>query len=340
MKRLFLISATLFLSLLLSGCDAFRALHSEGQTSQGAPYELLTVCEQKEWMGQVGDTLRAVFTAPVAYLNQKEPHFDVLRVRANDFKGMLASHRNVLNVLVDPTVKEARAGVQYDVTASPQAMVTLQAPDEEAMIAYIGEHGDKLLAVFEEAERERALKLAESYGCPAVAKAMKQTFDVDIRVPKSYILALEKEHFLWARSEYPKASQGFFAYSYPYTGSQTLTLESLVEARNEYARNIPGPVDGSYMTTSKAFEPGVRMLTINGRRWCELRGFWDVEGDYMGGPFVSYTTVDKRSGRVFTIDGYVYSPKFHKRNYVRGVEHLVYSIDFPGAAPEKKADDR
>ena len=35
------------------------------------------------------------------------------------------------------------------------------------------------------------------------------------------------------------------------------------------------------------------------------------------------------TGRVFTIDCYVYSPKNHKRNYVRGVEHLLYLLKFP-----------
>ncbi|MDE5851734.1 MAG: DUF4837 family protein, partial [Alistipes sp.] len=58
-------------------------------------------------------------------------------------------------------------------------------------------------------------------------------------------------------------------------------------------------------------------------------GFWDVAGDYMGGPFVSFTTVDTATNRVFTLDAYVYSPKLHKRNFVRGVEHLLYQVDFP-----------
>ena len=51
--------------------------------------------------------------------------------------------------------------------------------------------------------------------------------------------------------------------------------------------------------------------------------------DTKGGPFVSYTTVDTATGRVLTIDCYVYSPKNHKRNYVRGVEHLLYLLKFP-----------
>ena len=72
-------------------------------------------------------------------------------------------------------------------------------------------------------------------------------------------------------------------------------------------------------------------MKIGDRTWAELRGFWDVENDFMGGPFVSYSTLDEATGRVLTIDGYVYSPKLDKRNFMREVEHLVYMIDFPKA---------
>lgn len=46
------------------------------------------VCPQAEWTGEVGDSLRAIFTAPVPYLNQIEPIFDVLRVTERGFTGM------------------------------------------------------------------------------------------------------------------------------------------------------------------------------------------------------------------------------------------------------------
>ena len=57
-----------------------------------------------------------------------------------------------------------------------------------------------------------------------------------------------------------------------------------------------------------------------------------MHGDFLLGPFVSYTTVDTDTNRVFTLDCYVYAPdlnKPRKRNYMRGLEHLLYSVRFP-----------
>lgn len=333
MKTFYRIAFAALLVATAAGCDAFRSLtQSKLKSAQGKPYELIVACPQKEWTGEVGDTLRAIFTAPVPYLNQVEPLFDVLRVQERGLTGMVADHRNILKIVEDPSLAATNIAVQYDVTAEPQIVLTLQGPDDKALTDYLSEHRESLVQVLEKAERDRAVKFAEAFSEQRVAKAIKSTFGVDMTVPKGYVLAADEKDFLWARYEYPTASQGFFIYSYPYRGKESLSPGALLAARNEFAARIPGPSDGSYMTTSEAFEPDYRMFRMEGRLWCELRGFWDVHGDFMGGPFVSYTTVDTATNRVFTLDCYVYAPdlnKPRKRNYMRGLEHLLYSVRFP-----------
>lgn len=330
MKNLFRIAAAVVIFATMTGCDAFHSLtRSRLKTAQGSPYELIVVCPQQEWNGELGDTLRSILTAPIPYLNQTEPLFDVLRVTERGFTGIVADHRNILKVVEEPSLTSTNIAVQYDLTAEPQIVLTLQGPDDESLTNYISEHRESLVQVLEKAERDRAVGFAQKFSEQHITDAIKTTFGVDMPVPKGYTLAASDKDFLWARYEYPTASQGFFIYSYPYQGKESLSPGALLAARNRFAARIPGPSDGSYMTTSEAFEPDFRMFRMEGRLWCELRGFWDVQGDFMGGPFVSYTTVDTATDRVLTIDSYVYSPKNHKRNYMRGVEHLLYLIKFP-----------
>ena len=337
MKRFFqgmLVALTL---VTMAGCDAFHTLGNK-KAAQGRPYELIVVCPQMEWNGELGDSLRSVLTAPVPYLNQDEPLFDVLRVTERGFKDMIADHRNILKVVVDPSLAEASAAVEYNVTSEPQIVITLQGPDDAAVVEYLSTNRDKLLQAFEKAERDRDIESYTSFNNPGIEAAVQKLFGMEIKVPKGYVLAKQTDDFLWARYEYPTASQGFFIYAYPYEGPESLTPEALVKARNEFAALIPGPSDGSYMTTSDAFAPDFRMFRLEGRLWCELRGFWDVYGDFMGGPFVSYTTVDTKTNRVITLDGYVYAPdlnKPRKRNYIRGIEHLLYTIQFPDDPGQK-----
>lgn len=328
----------LFAALLatMTGCDAFNSLtKSRSQTSLGSPYELIVVCPQQEWTGELGDTLRAVFTAPIPYLNQTEPLFDILRVNERGFTDMVIKHRNILKVVKDPALTEAGVTVQYNVKAEPQIVLTLQGPNDKSLTAFLSANRENIVHVLEKAERDRAVKYAEKYNEQNIRQAIKDTFGVDMTVPKGYVLATNDKDFLWARYEYPSASQGFFIYSYPYKGKESLSPGALLAARNKFAARIPGPSDGSYMTTSDVIEPDYRMFRMEGRLWCEMRGFWDVHGDFMGGPFVSYTTVDTATNRVFTLDCYIYSPKNHKRNYMRGVEHLLYLVKFPPQAQQQ-----
>ena len=338
MKALSRIILTALIAATAAGCKAVNTLTDSKKASQGKPYELIVVCPQQEWTGEVGDTLRAVLTAPVPYLNQTEPLFDVLRVQERGFTGLVADHRNILKIRIDPSLPEVTTGVEYDVTARPQIVLTTAGPDDRSLVEYISKNRENLVHALEQAERDRAVEANSKFYNTGIDAAVRKTFGVGIKVPKGYVLAKQTDDFLWARYEYPTASQGFFIYAYPYEGPESLTPEALVKARNEFAALIPGPSDGSYMTTSDAFAPDFRMFRLEGRLWCEMRGFWDVYGDFMGGPFVSYTTVDTKTNRVITLDGYVYAPdlnKPRKRNYIRGIEHLLYTIQFPDAAKQK-----
>ncbi len=321
--------AVAVLAAFASGCDAFHKLSNErANTAQGTPYELIVVCNTAVWDGAAGDTLRAILRQPVPAINQTEPLFDVMRVTPDGFKNVITRHRNILKVLEDPAVEPA-IGVQYDVAAHPQTVILIQGPDERSLADYISENRDNLLYVLEKSERDRTLEFASKHSEKALDEAIRNEFGITMKVPKGYTLRNRRDDFIWASYELPMASQGFFIYSYPYDGPKSLSPEALTAARNKFAALIPGPSDGSYMTTFSEYAPDHRAIRIGGRLWIEMRGLWDVANDFMGGPFVSYSTVDTATNRIVTLDCYVYSPKNGKRNYLRALEHLVYLIDFP-----------
>ena len=60
----------------------------------------------------------------------------------------------------------------------------------------------------------------------------------------------------------------------------------------------------------------------------ETRGLWKVENDFMGGPFVGYSFLNPQRSEIFTIIGYVYNPNKNKRDLLRQMESMIYSIDF------------
>ena len=327
---------TLLLALVvagfLPGCDALNKLSdAKRNSSQGAPYEVVVICTQPQWESALGDTLRVILRAQDPYLNSAEPLFSLFQVTPRHLTKIVSDHRNRIDVDIHPNSEQASAEVQYDVASSPQIVVTLKAPSEGVLTDYLSENRESLVQLFEKTERDRDIAYARNYNEKFIGEQIEKTFGVRMTVPKGYVLAKQTADFMWMRYEYPSASKGFLLYSYPYTGKMSLSEGEVQTMRLKFAAEVPGPSEGSYMTTSSVFPPQYRLVKIGGRTWAELRGFWDVENDFMGGPFVSYSTLDEATGRVLTIDGYIYSPKLDKRNFMREVEHLVYMIDFPKA---------
>ena len=58
----------------------------------------------------------------------------------------------------------------------------------------------------------------------------------------------------------------------------------------------------------------------------ETRGLWRMNGDFMGGPFLSYTIYDEKNDRILTIESLLYGPTAKKRNVVLEMEAMMRSI--------------
>jgi len=82
------------------------------------------------------------------------------------------------------------------------------------------------------------------------------------------------------------------------------------------------------MSTEKRILPAYREFLRNNQYYTELKGLWRLEGDFMGGPFISLSTVDTIRNRVVTVEGYVYAPKNDKRNFLRQTEAILYTLEF------------
>ena len=340
MKQLFRFVFIVSTLLAVVGCDRLGSSTSSKKASQGAPYEVLVVCDGREWETELGSELRAVLQKPVEVLNQVEPMYDVVRITQRDFKHLLPSFRNIIKVVCSPDVPETSIIARYDEEAAPQIVLTFQGPTIESMVAYLKENGESLRQVLEMAERDRSVAMAKRKGADEVERKVYDKFGVNLPLPSGYLFRTESEDFMWISNEYPAASQGVFIYTHPFSGPSSVTTEALVKVRNDFAKRIPGPSEGSYMTTVKRipnlddtgyvdFKPERETITLDGRDWVVLHGFWEVVGDFMGGPFVSYTTYDEKTGKMLTFDCYVYSPKEDKRNFLRPLEHLVYGVSFP-----------
>ena len=58
-----------------------------------------------------------------------------------------------------------------------------------------------------------------------------------------------------------------------------------------------------------------------------FRGLWEMEGDNMGGPFVSRRVKARDGKSMLTIEGFIFAPGKNKRNALRQLEASLLSAN-------------
>ena len=332
MKKISLILIVIISILSIHSC-AEQEIKTKPD-SQGAMYEMFVVCSQPKWESGLGDTLKLILASPTPMLNQNEPHFDLLRINPPAYKNLVPRHRNQIIINSGAKYETPSMSVMYDVYAEPQIIVTVSAANDSILTNYLWQNRKELLQVFMMAERDRDVKTNERLFSKQLRKDIETKFGFSMKFPQGYTISREEEGFMWITNENPADRLlGVVIYEYPYTGINDLKLKSIVAKRNKYTTFLPGQKDGTHMTTTD-IEPDIKYQKINNRPWVELRGFWEITKDFMGGPFVSYTTLDRENQRVICVDSYVYAPGKDKRNFMRQLEHLIYSVKFPENSKE------
>jgi hypothetical protein len=251
----------------------------------------------------------------------------LIHIPSDGFTRIFKGHRNIIMTDISNQHSEPRIIVQRNVWAYPQLLIKVVGPKDSTTIAYLNENSSKLRNLLQVDERNRIIENYKKNRAKGIDERLKQQHDVSISVPAGYKVGVDSSNFIWLTHEVADMTQGVLIYYYPYTDESTFTPTYLVNKRNQFTRKfVPGPVDGSYMTTESQYPVIFSENAKNGEYMVEMRGLWKLEKAFMGGPFISHTILDEPRNRVVTVEGFVYAPSLDKRLYVREVEAILHTF--------------
>ena len=324
MKHNNILCVFIFVSFLLSGCN-FSGDSGKSKVN-GRVNEVLVVCDQDIWSGSGGDSIRSVLNTFVPGLPQIEPSFDIVHRTPSGFKGSYTSHRNILLVNIDPNANNGMS-VRYNLWSDPQVVIQLFAKDNNDILTILGNDSEALNNLLIKAERARISEIYKKSKDLRIAQAIEDQFGVSLDIPRGWVLDKREKGFAWMTLEERKATSHILIWEYPYVSESQFSLQSLISTRDSVAKiNVPGANKDSYMTTEKEYASVFTEETYNGYYIANLRGLWKMHNYIMGGSFVQISTVDTKSNRIITIEGMVFAPSTEKRNYIRRLEAILYSI--------------
>jgi hypothetical protein len=312
----------------------------------GEPGEVLIIMPDGQWEGAPGDSLRAVMENFYPGLPQGEPMFTLLQFHQGQMNKMLEHHRNIIHIIIGLDAEgQNKITVSRDEWSNEQLVFTVKAENKASFYELLNTEFKKVVSMLNNKEIDRLQARLKKLDNKELEKRVKRKFNLQIMLPQGMEVAEAEEDFLWLKRERVKytgnsahdITQGLFIYRYPYIADSALTSKALLETRDSLLRKyVPGPKEGSYMSTEYRFPPTSKVTSLNNRYAIITRGLWKMENYFMGGPFMSMATTSANGEEIIVVSGFVFAPKFDKREYIREVEAILKSVKVRGKEREIK----
>ncbi len=289
--------------------------------------DVLIVINRNFWEGEVGDALRDILACDYPFLPQREPVFTLYNTPHSSFSGSFMVHRNIIIANISPEIDSAGMEYHSNVWAKPQVVVGINARDEKEAVAMIGENREMIVNTIEQGERDRIINNSIKFEDRSVRETVTGIIGGSPYFPRGYTIKKKTGECIWISQETTYVNQGILVFKFPYTDPAQLSREYMEKKLYSlWQKHVPGMRENSYMTPNRLIQPSFENISYRGMPMIEMRGLWEVENDYMGGPFVCHIFPDRQNRNIIILNGFVYAPKYDKRNYLRQVESILYSF--------------
>lgn len=282
--------------------------------------------DENLWNGEIGDSIRKKFAAPVDGLPQEEPIFNLNQYPTKIFDGFARKSRNIVYI--------SKGGENYYVAkdnqyAKPQKVFFISGKNNEEILKILEEKTPEIIQSLKAAEIiENQVRLRKSL---ISNEKIKKQFGISLDVGFGYKYDMVKDDFLWIRKEFSSGYNSILVYQVPINKieNDSAVIGNIIKMRDSIGKqNIHGVLPNTWMITEEAYAPYLFDTKIQGRKTYLTKGTWELKNDFMAGPFVNYAIKDTRNNRYLILEGFTYNPSKAKRDLVFELEAIIQSVKF------------
>ena len=324
MKKLLLL---LCIALIMFSCQETasdkQAILTE---SNGKINNVSIIIDESLWAGEIGDTLRKKFAAPVDGLPQEEPLFTLNQYPTKIFEGFVRNSRNV--IIVEKSNKTGFSS-RANLYAKPQLVFSIVGRNNEEILSLIEAKATEITNAIKQGEiKENQLRIKKALTSDA---KVRDAFGVSLKIGYGYKYDMVKDGFLWIRKEFTSGYNSILVYEVPINKieNDSTVIGNIIAMRDSIGKaNIHGTLPNTWMITEEAYAPYLFDTTIEGRKTYLTKGTWELKNDFMAGPFVNYAIKDTKNNRFLVLEGFTYNPSKSKRDLVFELEAIIQSVKF------------
>lgn len=343
---------------LFSSCTAEQRKNLEPVSSAyGNVNSVVVIADEKTIASMPGDTLLYYLEAAYPILPQPEPLFNVriyspVQVLARKERKGLRSYIIVANMgekesaaaamvrndLGEENVRKALETKGYgtkivkDRWADGQILIYVFGKDEAALLDNVQKSFPGIMKKINEHDARQVMSTAYFKGeNSALQKEIRDTMGVKIKLPKDYKkAAFDPElNTFWVRYDVKEYIYNILIHKQSYKDKKQFTRENLIAMRDTIGQLVATDTPNSRMVVNDTDLPlYVEGATVNGNFALEAKGIWEIENDFMGGPFVSYLIHNPNTDELVLVDGFLFGPGKDKREAIQTLENILRTVEF------------
>lgn len=308
------------LSVVLVSCLKKEA--NLPRKTSGAINTISVIIEDQLWNGEVGDSIRNKFASPVIGLPEEEPLFTINQFPIQLLEGFATASRAM--IIVKKATKN-KFEIKKNQYASPQNVFHISGKTAVEILQLLEEHSPEIIRYIKQAEISESQRINQKALLPA--GLFKKQFQLSLQVPSNFEQVMRKPNFVWLKKNSISGSSSLLLYQLPLKTIRTSTVSAaILSMRDSIGKYIQGTEPQTYMISETGYTPYFFKSTLDHRLAYETRGTWQLQNDYMSGPFINYTIVDSINKRLVVLEGFCYSPSKEKRDVMHELDAIMHSV--------------
>ena len=294
--------------------------------SNGKMSNVSIIIDDNYWNGEIGDSIRKKFAAPVDGLPQEEPLFTLNQYPTKVFEGFVRKSRNI--IIISKSNKTGFSATK-DAYAKPQNVFLISGKTTEDVLKLLEEKSAEIIKTIKASEIiENQVRMTKSLISDA---QIQKKFGVSLKIGFGYKYDMVKDKFIWLRKEFTSGYNSILIYEVPIEQIEKdgNVIANIIQMRDAIGKeNIQGTLPNTWMITEEAYAPYLFDVQVAGKKTYLTKGTWELKNDFMAGPFVNYAIKDTKNNRYLILEGFTYNPSKSKRDLVFELEALIQSVKF------------
>jgi len=312
----------LFVALLLFSCK--KENDQLPRKTTGKINTISVIIDDQLWNGDIGDSIRNKFASPVIGLPQEEPLFNINQYPVKLLEGFMTDTRAII------VVKKAEGNkfeIRKNQYASPQNVFHISGKTATDIIDCIEKNAPQMIQIIKESEIAESQRInRQSLIDP---KVIENKFHVSLQIPSGYAYVLQKSNFMWLKKELIGGNTSLLIYQVPLNTikKEADLISGIIKMRDSIGKlYISGKEPETNMITEEAYAPYLFKINLDGKETFETKGTWQLNNDFMSGPFINYAIIDADYNRVLVLEGFCYAPSKDKRDLMHELESIIKSV--------------